>query len=1391
MSNNSSSTFQQHALHTSNANDTNGMVHHTHRNPPIVISNLNGSRSSSGSPHASPRPINRPAPSPSTTPTISIPNVGQYIPLNTSLPAGMQQVIPLQPPMWNNLYTLFALQGSFVPTSSQPTAPTTSVAPSVPAAAAPAPITTSKPQAHASPPQPQPQPQPQSPTTTSSASHQSAMHNEASVTQANETNDNGNIRIPPEQQPAANHASTTATNTTPDDHRTINNQSTPETQESNASTENSSLTPSLPKNMVPVRVKAHLFLQASPRDLDVAKRIAIWGKVLKNHKGVRALKAEYGVSTIENVEDQHDTAAQTNIDTEDIDTDVIMENAVNEEVGTITNSATDNVVDEEPYVDIDHSMEENDDQQQPASSVDEEQPKSGMDEQQPTNSVDEQQPTSDVHEQQPTSGVHEQESESSIDEQQQPTSSVDEQQPTSNVDEQEPESSMKQQDMDMRPLPAWRLPDNDMDVDAMDIEAWTNHWKEYDPEYCCICIKNDPSPENKLVYCSNPLCEVVVHQDCYGIVEIPSADEPWYCDRCEGSPHDLRVVGCAVCPSTRGAFRRLKVPVGGMEWIHVGCAVRLPEASFGNHKMKTEIELPGYHGDMWQGHCELCPNELFARYGGYTVCKQKGCNARAHPSCGMQFYHSSKIHVPSFRCAHHRSFHMVKNMDLNPWELWVNMRDDWLQRQESLGFVQLTWSNVMEPIYLHDHPSPDMIAESSKQFVNVISQHLVGLMKKELRNVDRARSSTHRLKRTLCSANVKAGKVCKHVDKVQQRVKRVSFLRDKIRQYSIDIRGFMEMVLLQLDATRSKEKALASAAATKRASSSSSSTQPSRRRKRSLSAESYTTANDQPVSSPITPPTTEMEKDSMGKKKGKGKAVAVNIPKTSQTSAGVSIPNAQLSNSQRPLKKRSKIDATQQSTQKPAATTLDEPNKAETTAMEIETSPQPQPQPQPAVTADATTIDKPITPEMAYVEVETSPSSTSSSAATNEAAKATSKELDAKKADESTKVSVQQKEAVIEEDIDTSMQETQASMATTTTTTTTSEEENQQSQSTIERTIQPGTEASMPIIIDEPESDVEMSPAPTVEKPPSPSATTSMITTTIENPSTPPATTATTTVEESSPPPATTTTATTNVEESSSPPASTTTTVEESSLPPATITTATNVVESSPQPATTTVEEASLPPATTTTTTVEEASLPPATTAVEEPAKAAAEQPKEDASSKDDTQRKAPRKRGMKTRGAKKQREVKETRESPYKPGSKWWIWVEEYTQGLRQREKTKGPLVCKECGQHNIPESTLADLKYNPDELANPSKKPYGYTGTGDHWNPSVFIECIGCKDVYHCGCSAIPVKKYPSKNESFFCEDCLEAFEANKTYKRVGYGLDDRAPQGPRRRQRINYKE
>lgn len=170
---------------------------------------------------------------------------------------------------------------------------------------------------------------------------------------------------------------------------------------------------------------------------------------------LQQVRAKYGLSTIENMENQHDTAAQMNVDNADIDMDMGMENAVNEEDGAITNSATDNVVHEEPYDDVDISMQENDDgQQQLENNVEEHQPPaSSMEEQQPESSMDQQQ-----QQQQP---------ESSMGQQQQTESSVDQQQ-------QQPESSMDQQDTDMTPVTERRL--RDADIDPMDIEAWTNHW---------------------------------------------------------------------------------------------------------------------------------------------------------------------------------------------------------------------------------------------------------------------------------------------------------------------------------------------------------------------------------------------------------------------------------------------------------------------------------------------------------------------------------------------------------------------------------------------------------------------------------------------------------------------------------------------------------------------------------------------------------------------------------------------------------------------------------------------------------------------------------------------------------------------------------------------------
>ncbi|KAI7878921.1 hypothetical protein K492DRAFT_208631 [Lichtheimia hyalospora FSU 10163] len=1193
MSNNS-----QHVFNTSNVNDTERSDHQRHRMPPIVVNNVIGSRSSSSSPHASSADslsaIKNQHHS-SIIATTSLSPVGQYLPIKTSLPEGMRQVLPLHSPLWTNLIPLLTLQGSLASnpsrTTSRPIPQTTEQLSSAASAA------TSQSPTHTTQSVPSTTPNPQQ--RAMDISHQSSAHNEMPVTQAKENNSSNNIVTGP--KPAANDTSTT---NTPNDHNDDRaaNPSIPVTQTPNASTENSS-----PEKKNTTK-KVRQVRQADNEHLTMAKKLARYGPSLKTYKPLQDVRQKYGLPTIENAENQHGTA-QMDIDNEDMDMDIEIADTVDKEDDVITSSAADNAVDNDQDDDIEEpigtSVRENDYHEHPASTTEQEQP---------ANIIEQEQQLADITERE---------------------------QQASNIEQH-------------NNTPSTAVPGQDMDVDSMDIEDWTNYWKEYDPEFCCICIKNNFNANNKLVYCSNPLCEVVVHQACYGIHEIPSQDEPWYCDRCEDSPNDLRVVCCALCPSTRGAFRRLDKPYDGVDWIHVACALRSADVKISNTKDKSGITLPSYHNNIWEGHCVYCSDSLSSHYGGYCECKHSSCNARAHISCATRLYNYSSQRIPSFRCPEHRSVAVSAALDLNPWEIWVNKRDDWLQREESFGFVYHAWTSVMEPVYRHDHPSQDMIDESTKLFVNMISQHLVDFMNKELRNVDRARSSTDRLKRKLCSTHVEASKLCDRVDKVQDRVKQVSFLRAKIRQYSIDIRGYMEMILLQLDTTRLKQNALQNAPAIR----ASLSTTLSRGRKRSLSEESFTTANDQSIDSPISTSSTDIDKEFTAVDKGKGKSTD-NIQKP----AGVTSSKAQLANLQRPLKKRSKIYAAEQSTQKPVITVHDKQKQAETNDMDNTTSPPP-----PA------TIEKPSNTETTLAENETSspPSSTN----ITETAKATTEELYSTKANtsaiESSEHSVQQKQSVIEENIDKSMQETQSSTTTTITT-------EQRSPSPIEQRTVTATDTSVPIVIDEPASNVDKSTTPIVER-----------------------------------------------------------------------------------------------------------QQPPA----DESAKTTSEQPT-DASARDNTQAKPSHRRGKRAKRTRKSRDATGPTEKIYKPGTSWWIWVEEYTKELRQRVEKEGPLVCKECGQHNIPESTLAGLKYNPDELVNPKNKPYGYTGTGDDWNPTVLIECMGCKDIYHCGCSAIPVRKYPSKNESFYCEDCLESFEANKTYKRVGYGLDERAPQGPRKRERINYKE
>jgi origin recognition complex subunit 4 len=60
---------------------------------------------------------------------------------------------------------------------------------------------------------------------------------------------------------------------------------------------------------------------------------------------------------------------------------------------------------------------------------------------------------------------------------------------------------------------------------------------EDDGEVCAICSKPDSEPPNEIVFCDN--CDMPVHQECYGLPEIPEGD--WICRNC--SQDDATAVG--------------------------------------------------------------------------------------------------------------------------------------------------------------------------------------------------------------------------------------------------------------------------------------------------------------------------------------------------------------------------------------------------------------------------------------------------------------------------------------------------------------------------------------------------------------------------------------------------------------------------------------------------------------------------------------------------------------------------------------------------------------------------------------------------------------------------------------------------------------------------------
>lgn len=100
-----------------------------------------------------------------------------------------------------------------------------------------------------------------------------------------------------------------------------------------------------------------------------------------------------------------------------------------------------------------------------------------------------------------------------------------------------------------------------------------------DEAVCSICLFGDCENLNAILFCDG--CNVPVHQECYGVPNVPEGT--WYCRKCDYGQSDTT---CSMCPMPGGA---LKQSDDGTSFAHVQCVLWIPELTFGNAQLRDPI----------------------------------------------------------------------------------------------------------------------------------------------------------------------------------------------------------------------------------------------------------------------------------------------------------------------------------------------------------------------------------------------------------------------------------------------------------------------------------------------------------------------------------------------------------------------------------------------------------------------------------------------------------------------------------------------------------------------------------------------------------------------------------------------------------------------------------
>ncbi|XP_067852301.1 protein Jade-1 isoform X2 [Heptranchias perlo] len=145
---------------------------------------------------------------------------------------------------------------------------------------------------------------------------------------------------------------------------------------------------------------------------------------------------------------------------------------------------------------------------------------------------------------------------------------------------------------------------------------------EYDEDVVCdVCRSPEGEDGNEMVFCDK--CNICVHQACYGILKVPLGS--WLCRTCALGVQPK----CLLCPKRGGA---LKPTRSGTKWVHVSCALWIPEVSIGcPEKMEPITKVSHIPASRWALACSLCSE----RTGTCIQCSMASCITAFHVTCAF------------------------------------------------------------------------------------------------------------------------------------------------------------------------------------------------------------------------------------------------------------------------------------------------------------------------------------------------------------------------------------------------------------------------------------------------------------------------------------------------------------------------------------------------------------------------------------------------------------------------------------------------------------------------------------------------------------------------------------------------------------------------------------